>query len=553
MKNALAIGLFLISLLVLGTASANIFATDANGTAKAVFTVDETVYAKGTAACDGATNATQVRLYVIDEADLAGGENLTDVDSFETVTLPADGIVPVTEVWDDLEVGEYDLVLDLSDPPAVGASFGVFDSGSDCVDDNGSGIVGFTVTGAGAAAAGSGSAGSAGGVDIGDHGWFYNASAPEDNAMLQIRLTADGEDMQINSFTINASGSGDDETDVLEARVYRDNNNNGIVDIGDTLLGSEEDPFSQDNGGVVIATNFDVNSGSNATYILVTYVMSETAPIGDTYSLEVTAIDAEGEDSGESITFDDLPIESGEKTVMGYATIEKGSNSPGNHSCDPKDCQENEMLQLTLKASGEDFTFSFITIKASGSGDDQDDLTGVGIFRDNNGNGRIDSGDQLVGSRKTFSANDGTIEFNPGLTVAAGQSANLLIAYDVDEGTRDGRTFSLTVTEATAVGEDSSEVIEFSLSITSALKTISVPEAQPGPEPEPEVNETEPEVNETTNDTSEQPPAAPSISFNDPMAIAVAVVIIVAIVVAIWWYKRQQAIHAAHFGFPPRL
>lgn len=100
--------------------------------------------------------------------------------------------------------------------------------------------------------------------------------------------------------------------------------------------------------------------------------------------------------------------------------------SVGNPTC------PTGMLQIELQAgSHEELWVDAITLRASGSGDDAQDIARVRIYLDNGGNGRVGAGDRLVGEG-TFSADDGTLTIG-GLNVEvdAGGTNHLLVVYEV--------------------------------------------------------------------------------------------------------------------------
>ncbi len=63
--------------------------------------------------------------------------------------------------------------------------------------------------------------------------------------MLGLNLAASNGTVDVTSITVTASGMGDDNLHVSSAAVYEDTNNDGV---GDTLLGTNNTPYSSDNG-----------------------------------------------------------------------------------------------------------------------------------------------------------------------------------------------------------------------------------------------------------------------------------------------------------------
>lgn len=89
--------------------------------------------------------------------------------------------------------------------------------------------------------------------------------------MLQFVATAGAsEPVRMTALTLNASGTGNDQTGVVSVKVYLDSNGNGQFDTGETLVGSGT--YSADNGTLTITfgTPQVIVAGAPRTY-LVTY------------------------------------------------------------------------------------------------------------------------------------------------------------------------------------------------------------------------------------------------------------------------------------------
>jgi len=86
--------------------------------------------------------------------------------------------------------------------------------------------------------------------------------------VIQFQLNNPGiSNVTLTSLTLTASGSGNDNTGIGTVSLYADNNNNGIVDGGDTLLGTGT--YSGNNGTVVFNFTNSVPSNGNKTYLVV--------------------------------------------------------------------------------------------------------------------------------------------------------------------------------------------------------------------------------------------------------------------------------------------
>jgi len=89
------------------------------------------------------------------------------------------------------------------------------------------------------------------------------------------------------------------------------------------------------------------------------------------------------------------------------------------------------VLQVRLEApSMEQLWVDQVVVRASGSGDDRRDLESVRLVRDRNGDGRWD-GTEPVLATGNFDADNGQVAFQTALTLAAGETLDLLVVYDV--------------------------------------------------------------------------------------------------------------------------
>ncbi|GAA5443419.1 hypothetical protein Misp06_01595 [Microbulbifer sp. NBRC 101763] len=72
------------------------------------------------------------------------------------------------------------------------------------------------------------------------------ASPGEEDVVVQVLSLETDVESELNTLTLQASGSGDDGLDIARAKLYLDNNNNGNLDEGDTILASSR--FQADDG-----------------------------------------------------------------------------------------------------------------------------------------------------------------------------------------------------------------------------------------------------------------------------------------------------------------
>jgi uncharacterized repeat protein (TIGR01451 family) len=153
----------------------------------------------------------------------------------------------------------------------------------------------------------------------------------------------------------------------------------------------------------------------------------------------------------------------------GRLLIDKGPNSPPDHAYDPTD-KYNEMMQLVLTADmqqstdviPEDVFLNDLTITASGTGNDQTDITNVLLVDDVNQDGLYD-GSEPVLAQSPYPADDGSITFSfaaPGLLVKLGEPRYLLVVYIMSSGPlASGSTYQFAVTGANATGANSGTAV----------------------------------------------------------------------------------------------
>lgn len=122
------------------------------------------------------------------------------------------------------------------------------------------------------------------------HSW--GPGLPRRNTMFQFEVCNPCDDRaQIRCVTLNAFGTGNDATDILDIRVYVDRDCDGKVGPGDTFFGNGKYPA--DNGSVTICTNNPVDLGvDQCVCFLVEYIMSPRTKPGSTYGMVLAGIDA---------------------------------------------------------------------------------------------------------------------------------------------------------------------------------------------------------------------------------------------------------------------
>jgi N-acetylneuraminic acid mutarotase len=308
-----------------------------------------------------------------------------------------------------------------------------------------------------------------------------NESASASNVpVLQFSLTASSvEAVKVTSVTLRANGTVDDSVAIAAVHLYRDVNENGLVDApGDTAVGLPQS-YSADNGTVIFNNLSTVVPASGRVSFIVTCDLSGSAQPGQTFGTSIalsSAVAVKGVSSAATI------IPSGTaagalKTIqaLGSLTIAAGINSPGPSQQNPGSAVN--MLQFSLTASSvEALSVGSITVRASGSGNDLTAVTGVTLYRDSNFDGLLDSADALLSGPQQYSADNGTVVFGSlGELIPAGQRLHYLVIENLSSSALPGQTFSASLTTGMAVaatGVSSTSAIAPSGSAAGSVITI---------------------------------------------------------------------------------
>lgn len=121
------------------------------------------------------------------------------------------------------------------------------------------------------------------------------AAGVSDASVLLLSLTALNADVKVRSIAFDAAGSLPDTNAVTAVRLYRDNDENGLVTGADSLLASSG-TFSNDNGRVSFANLNPVIAANSTQRWVVACSLAGSAPVGTTLQLLLTnalIVDAE--------------------------------------------------------------------------------------------------------------------------------------------------------------------------------------------------------------------------------------------------------------------
>jgi hypothetical protein len=140
--------------------------------------------------------------------------------------------------------------------------------------------------------------------------------------LLHVRFAAGSpEPVKVLSFTVTASGSANDATDITGVFLYFDADGNGVFDPNQDLLQVGPELFPTDNGTVTFPANRNVPAGGTKGFFVVCN-LSATAPVGSTFTLSIvenTDVSAEGVDTRLPVPVSGAPCPGGEFSVTAPA------------------------------------------------------------------------------------------------------------------------------------------------------------------------------------------------------------------------------------------
>ncbi|MDO8684503.1 MAG: hypothetical protein Q7N50_13595 [Armatimonadota bacterium] len=318
-----------------------------------------------------------------------------------------------------------------------------------------------------------------------NHNWYPSQDQYNEMVSLTVSAPESEEDVIWNTVTLTASGSGNDDEDIEidEIRVYQDFYNIGVVDEGEWLLGTGD--YNGDNGTANITLTAPPTIPANLSInAIICYVMKPTAPVGAKYKFTMGAATGTGWTSELPASVTGLPLESAEKTVV-QAPI-----PPLNfayqiiippHNWHPNPDQYNEMISLKLSAPGaqENVRWNAVTLKASGSGNDDEDIEidEIRVYQDFSNIGVVDAGEPLLGTGD-YVGDNGTanITLTAPPTIPANGSIYVIICYVMKSTAPVGAKYKFTVESATGTGVVTGLAASVTgLPLDSAIKTVVGP------------------------------------------------------------------------------
>lgn len=272
------------------------------------------------------------------------------------------------------------------------------------------------------------------------------AAADAVNApVLVLRLSASAGSADLHGLRLVCVGSGDDAREVLEARLTLDQNGNGLLDAGETLLAIGRP--DRDDGQLRFALGgLRLSAGQDAD-LLVTYSLAGGAAVGDTFGLTLAgarAVTAHGAgDGGTQLTLQGALL--GSLRVSGGAggLSLRAIGAPARVSAAGR---EVEALALEVRAGAQAAgTLSALTVAARGTADDAAQVSAVSLYADTDRSGSWTPADQRLAGPLAFASDDGSLTLTPAAArqLAAGAAETLLVTATFAAGIPDGRSFHL--------------------------------------------------------------------------------------------------------------
>ncbi len=275
-------------------------------------------------------------------------------------------------------------------------------------------------------------------------------------------------DVAISAVTITAAGTGDPNAEIQSAELWQDVNGDGRIGAGDVQLGSAQGFAAAATtvtfGGIVHTM---LKSAVESWLVVFTF---NNAVVGSTFGAMLasnTQISAVDITYGNAVVVEGAPVSGGTKTIQssgaGDLGVHLGARSAKGQSLQPG-ASGVGIIQLALSAGSIDGArVTRVRFTSTGSGIENSDAVNVRLFDDVDGDGAIGGTDVQLGSG-TYSGDNGMITFSgiTGVTVAAGTTRHLLLAYDFASGISGVQTYAaliLTGGDVSATGVASNQAI----------------------------------------------------------------------------------------------
>ncbi|MCZ7608365.1 MAG: hypothetical protein M5U25_20455 [Planctomycetota bacterium] len=241
--------------------------------------------------------------------------------------------------------------------------------------------------------------------------------------ILDFSVSTGTDAFTLTDITFSESGTADGQADINFLALYLDDGS-GSFDAADTLAtAAAGTSFNAPNGSYTATLSNSAFPASTTRRFFLVCKLAGTAGAGETIQAEITAVtSATGgtgttigvptSGAGPALTINPATLTATLHGPLAYTTVNADSQGPGGNG--------HVICDVTLTAANDSWTVSSLTFSASGTADEQADISSLALYLDN-GNGAIrrprhgHPGHRAAGAG--FSAPDGS--YTATLTAAA--------------------------------------------------------------------------------------------------------------------------------------
>ncbi|PKK90072.1 MAG: hypothetical protein CVV64_11170 [Candidatus Wallbacteria bacterium HGW-Wallbacteria-1] len=374
------------------------------------------------------------------------------------VAIPAGGSINLVVVINtalSLDVNRT-VILKVANPSVDYVARGA-NSSTRVLDPNNTAVASSTLTTRGILTAVLGPVPATGAIQAGSH---------NDLVVMQLQLSAAGENINLSSVTVAETGTADGMTHMTNIGLVSDNGaggggiGNGVIDGSEAILaGTGVATFSADNGTITLTPTSPVTvSAGNTLSLLVTVDTPIAFPAGKSIIFSMdnpsTRVIANGVTSGQSLKIaSTAALTANTITSQGTAAVAAGAAMPAARAISATAVSVRvPLLQFTLAATGETVEFTSLILTETGTANGSTHMANVGLVLDADGSGSITNAEAMIAGTgtATFGADNGTLTLTPttSVKVASGSTATFLVVADsVVPGFTVGQTLSLSIAD----------------------------------------------------------------------------------------------------------
>ncbi len=231
----------------------------------------------------------------------------------------------------------------------------------------------------------------------------------------------------LNSMTLTASGTGNDNTAFTEVGIFEDTNSSTTYDGADVRYGGTFTVYPSDNGSLTFSASTAFAASQSRRYFVVVKLNGTPAANGQTFNTQVSAISVTGGSASgtPSTTMNGLVITGPVLTVAATAgtatTVYADSTGTGGIGIQSGTFTITNSAVTTANLAS-------ITIAASGSANDSTAYSEVSLYEDTNFSAAYDVADTLYGTSYTaFTVDNGTLVFTAAQTFSVSQSRRYFV------------------------------------------------------------------------------------------------------------------------------